>query len=377
MDPWDLRIFLRLVSFGIAPTVLGPLGGDGAVPTARIESARNVNPWRRIRVLERIGYKIHGFAWGRGLGRVLTPFGLDDAVVGFSRIARDFDVLQVFETYRASAYQACRDHPAVVVKVTENIPFNPRMWPYSWFRGFVRRRARRFVCVSESARAALLQEGFDQDRICLIPEPVDTEMFHPGGTSAPADHPFTVGYAAKMDFAHGLPDLLHAFALLPRSVDARVRIVGEGRLASALGESLRQLRIEDRVDYVGKLRYEEMPAFLDGVDVLCVPCRETSSWKPQFGMVNIEAMACGRPIIATRAGATPEIVPPGLQAFLASPGDYRGLADAMAILAGDPALRDRLGRDARKWVVQRYDTGRVAALWASHFTEVASEVGRR
>jgi glycosyltransferase involved in cell wall biosynthesis len=377
MDPWDLRIFSRLASFGIVPTLLGPLGSDASVPTARVESARNVNPWRRIRVMEQIGYKIHGFAWDRGLGRVLTPFGLDDAVVGFSRIAREFDVLQVFETYRASSYQACRDHPAVVVKVTENIPFNPRMWPYNWFRGSVRRRARRFVCVSESARAALLQEGFDEDRIRLIPEPVDTAMFHPADSPIPAGRPFTVGYAAKLDWAHGLPDLLQAFAFLSKSVDARLQIVGEGRLAPILGESLRQLGIEDRVLYVGKVRYEEMPAFLHGVDALCVPSREVPGWKPQFGIVNIEAMACGIPIVATRAGATPEIVPPGLQGFLASPGGHRALAESLATLASDSALRERLGREAREWVVQRYDAARVAAQWGSLFSEVASEVGRR
>jgi glycosyltransferase involved in cell wall biosynthesis len=377
LDPWDARILPRLESLGVSPTVLGPMAGDGGIPTTRVESVRDINPWRRIPLMEHIGYKIHGFAWDHGLGRMITPFGLDDAVVGFSRIARDFDILQVFETYRASAYQACKIHPAVVVKVTENIPFNPPMWPYRSFRRFVRLHARRFVCVSQSARAALLQEGFDQDRIRIIPEPVDTEMFHPESSAPPTERPFTVGYAAQMDVAHGLPDLLQAFASLSQSVDARLRIVGGGRLDSVLSESLRELHIEDRVDYLGKVGYEEMPAFLHGVDVLCVPCREIPGWKPQFGMVNIEAMACGIPIVATRAGATPEIVPPGLEGFLASPGDDGAIAEALAILAPDRALRERLGREARDWVVQRYDAARVAAQWGSLFSEVASETGRR
>ena len=376
LDPWDAQIFPRLRSRGISPTILGSTPGDGKGTRFPVQSVRDINPWRRIPRLEQVGYKIHGFAWDRGLGGAITPFGLDDAVVGFSRIARDFDVVEVFETYRASAYQACRHHPAVIVKVTENIPFNPSMWPYRWFRRFVRRRARRFACVSESARAALLQEGFDDSRIRLIPEAVDTATFRPGGAAAPGDRPFTVGYAATMDRAHGLPDLLQAFAILSAVVDTRLRIVGLGPLASTLGASVRPLRIEDRVAYLGKIPFDQMPAFLRGLDVLCVPCHEMPRWKPQFGVVNIEAMACGLPVVATRAGATPEIVPPGLQRFLVSPGDVRGLADALSALSKDPAMRSRLGGEARDWAVRRYDLTGVAAQWATLTSEVAAEVGR-
>jgi glycosyltransferase involved in cell wall biosynthesis len=262
-----------------------------------------------------------------------------------------------------------------VVKVTENIPFHPRLWPYVWFRRSVRRHAKRFVCVSESARAALLQEGFDGDQIQLIPEPVDLEMFRPLPPAESA-RTFTVGYAAKLDLIHGFPDLLHAFALLAQSVTARLKIAGEGPFAADLSDCLRRLDIEGRVEYVGQIPYTEMPRFLRDIDVLCVPCTEGPGWKPQFGIVNIEAMACGRPIVATRAGATPEIVPPGLHPFLASPGDVAGLAERLTALAVDAGLRRRLGQEARAWVAERYDKLKIAARWATLISEVASEVGR-
>lgn len=374
IDPWDAQLFPRLASSGVTSTILGTAEDGESVSTAQVERVRDFSVWHRIRLLKEIGYRIHGFAWDRHLG-IPSPFAIDDAIIGLSRRARDFDVLLAFETYRASAYQACRDHPAVVVKVTENIPYNPHPWPYPWFRRSVRRRARRFICVSESARNALLKEGFDEGRIRVIPELVDTEVFRPDDGSSGDRRSFTVGYAANLDLSHGLPDLFQAFASLANSTDARLRIAGDGVLKSDLSSMVRRLGIRpEQVEYLGGLHHSEMPKFLRSIDLLCVPCRSVGGWMPQFGIVNIEAMASGRPIVATRVGATPEVAPPGLQRFLTPPGDIEALENNLRTLAEDRALRERLGREARDWVVERYEAGRVAAQWAALLFEVAAEI---
>ncbi len=378
LDPWDLQVFTSLRTLGFPATILGSVEREDGVSTESIATARDINMWRRIRLLERIGFKIHGFGWKRGLGYVPSPFAVDDAVVGLRALVREFDVLVAFETYRASAYQSCRSHPAVVVKVTENIPFNPHPWPYPWIRRSVRRLARRFVCVTESAKRALLTEGFDADRIRVIPEAVNTEVFRPSAPPPEEAGGFTVGYAAKMDPAHGFRQLLTAFARLSESFDARLRIAGEGGFALGLASMTQELGIDPRrVEYLGKIPYSQMPGFMRSVDVLCVPCQPVAGWRPQFGIVNIEAMACGKPVVATNLGATSEVLPPGLQQFLVPPGGIEALARALSTLASDSKLRAQLGQEGREWTREHYDTRHVASQWASVLSEAVEEVRGR
>lgn len=375
LDPWDVTVFPRLSREGVTATILGAPGEENPVPIVEVETFRDISPWRRIGALERIGFKVHGFAQDRRLRFPPSPFTFDDAIVGFADLASDFDVLLAFETYRASTCQACMCHPAVVVKVTQNIAHNPPQALYGRLKQIVRRRSARFACVTESARSALLQEGFPEARITVIPEPVDTNAFRPTEGPPEPDGPLRIGFAGRVDISHGFLDLLLAFVGLLRETDARLKVAGDSPSLSEMHAIVARRGLADRVRYLGKLRHHQMPGFMAGIDVLCVPCREVPGWKPQFGIVNIEAMACGKPIVATDIGATPEIVPPGLRPFLVPPSDVRALEGALRTLALDRGLRARLGAEAREWVVRRFDLDRITEQWASLFANVSQEAG--
>lgn len=376
LDPWDVAVFPRLVKKGVRPTILGRPGEENTVPLEQVRTLRDVSPWRGVRTLERLGFKIHGFAWDHRLLLPPSPFALDDAIFGLADRARDFDVGLAFETYRASTYQACRHFRGVVVKVTENLPHNPPQVPYGLIKEAVRRGPARFACVSELARQAMLEEGFREERITVIPESVDTETFRPRDGSAALDGRLRIGFAGGLDESHGLRHLLETFRLLVRDVDATLRVAGSGPDASAVQEAATRPDLAGRVEYLGRLRYRDMPRFLSDIDVLCVPCCEVPGWRPQFGVVNIEAMACAKPVVATRVGATPEIVPPSLQRFVVPPRDTAALREALRTLALDPSLRARLGAEARSWVVGRYDVELVAEQWRSLVTEAFHETSR-
>lgn len=371
VDPWDVAVFPALERFEITSVILGRPGEENPIPVSRIETLRDIAPWRRVRALERLGLSLHGFARSHRLLFPPSPFTFDDAVVGLADRIRSFDVLLAFETYSASTYQVCRRHPAAVVKVTENITDNPPQVAYRWLKGAVRRTAARFACVSESARDAMLQEGFPGERISVIPECVDTERFRPQEDDGGRGDTFRIGFAGKLDDAHGFSLLLEAFVRLEADASVRLAVAGDGPLLPWFRALTERQGLAHRVEYVGRLPYHRMPEFLRSVDVLCVPCREVPGWRPQFGVVNIEAMACGKPIVATRVGATPEIVPPGLQPYLVPSMDMRALLAAVRALVEDPALCSRLGSEAREWVRTRYDVGRVARQWSSLITEVA------
>jgi glycosyltransferase involved in cell wall biosynthesis len=118
-----------------------------------------------------------------------------------------------------------------------------------------------------------------------------------------------------------------------------------------LRERLRELGLTDRVGLVG-FRADPAPAF-QALDVVV-----HASTRPEpFGLTIIEAMACGRAVIVAGAGGAAELFRHDQDALGFPPGDATALAEVMHRLIQDPALRDRLGVQARRTVVQRYNSG--------------------
>lgn len=363
LNPWDVVIYRELKRLGVRTTVLGNVLSDGGVPVQPTVTLRSLLPGPRVALLVPLRDMPHSFAQRHGIGSIPSPTGFDDATVGLRATLREFDAVLAVETHRASTYQACRSGLPTLVRVSENIPNNPPQIPERWFRRVVERRAAGFACQSESAASALREEGVDSGKIAVIPETVDIEMFHPrpGATEGRSDP--VVGFAGKLEPQHGVLDLVDAFARLTKRTDATLLIAGEGHLAPALLSRIFQLGVAGQVKLIGKLGYREMPNFLQGIDVLCMPYHETPEWKPQFGVVNLEAMACGTPALAAAAGCIPEILSPSLRRLAVPPGDVRGLAEHLHTLAADPTLRHELGREAREWVCRRYDSKVLGAQW--------------
>ncbi len=363
LNPWDVVIYRELRQLGIRTTILGRVNEDGGVPTQPTVTMRDILPGPRVELMAWLRGMTHAVAQSHGVAFLPSPIGFDEAMVGLHETLRDFDAVVAVETHRASTYQACSSGTPTLVRVSENIPNNPPQFPARWFRSAVERHAAGFACQTESAASALRTEGVDPGRIVVIPETVDTEMFRPpSGAREPHPEP-VVGFAGKLEPQHGVLDLVNAFARIANRTDAVLRIAGEGHLAPALQSRIFQLGIAGRASFVGKLSYRQMPDFLQGIDVLCMPYRETPEWKPQFGVVNLEAMACGTPTLAAAAGGIPEILPPGLRRIAVPPGDVRALEERLGALVADSTLREQLGREAREWVLSRFDTKACAPRW--------------
>ena len=94
-------------------------------------------------------------------------------------------------------------------------------------------------------------------------------------------------------------------------------------------------------------------------------------------MVLMEAMATGRPVVATRIMGVPELVEEGVSGFLVTPGNAGELAEALGKLAGSPALRERMGQAGRRKVEESFDAVRCAGQVGEVFDEMATAAGRR
>lgn len=175
----------------------------------------------------------------------------------------------------------------------------------------------------------------------------------------------------------GQGHLVDAVAQLRRTgVDVVCRFVGDGPDRAMLGTRIASAGLDDRVRLLGALPTDAVIEELAAADVLVAPSVPTRSGRREgIPVVLMEAMAMGRPVVASRLSGIPELVEDGRTGLLVEPGDAHGLADALARLAVDPGLRAELGREGRRTVEAQFDLAETARRLHELLVGVAARRG--
>ena len=190
----------------------------------------------------------------------------------------------------------------------------------------------------------------------VVPELIDLERWRDLLSANPAPpsskRRFIVLCVCRFYSRKRIHVLLRAAAILRERIpELEVRIVGGGPERTQLRRLWRELRLEKTVCWVGDVTAAQLAAEYNGADVFCLP-----SVQEGFGIVFLEAMAAGKPIVAARAAAVPEVVRHGL---LVEPESADALADAIDKLYCDSQMRASLAERGRR-DVERFDIRRVA-----------------
>ncbi|MFL5955228.1 MAG: glycosyltransferase [Gaiellaceae bacterium] len=180
---------------------------------------------------------------------------------------------------------------------------------------------------------------------------------------------FVVGWIGRMTAIKRVPDVLLSFArLLDLGVDATLCLVGDGPDRDAVEELAKELGIAKHVLSLGYQR--DVSPYYALFDALVLPSANEGT-----PVVAIEALAAARPVVATRVGGVPDVVTEGEDGFLAGVGDVDAIADRLARLARDPALRTRMGERGRELVVPRYRVERLVDDVDQLYRELLSRQG--
>lgn len=164
---------------------------------------------------------------------------------------------------------------------------------------------------------------------------------------------FAVGWIGRMTGVKRTDDVLRAFRRLrDRGVDACLCMVGDGPDRSAIERRAHELGVMRDTLFLGY--QEEVAPYYAAFDAMILP-----SINEGTPVSAIEALAAGRPVVATRVGGVPDVVREGENGFLVEAGDVDALAERLARLAVDPELRERLGAAGRARVVPRYSVARL------------------
>lgn len=177
-------------------------------------------------------------------------------------------------------------------------------------------------------------------------------------------------FVGRLRTYKGLTYLLQAMERL----DARLWIVGEGRERANLEGEARERGVADKVVFAGDVSDRDLPAWLRAADLFCLPSHQRSE---AYGLAQIEAMACGLPVVACRLDSgVPYVNQEGHTGLLAEPAAPDSLREKIQTLLADPELRTRLGQQARARALREFDHQRMIQRVKAVYEEVlASPVG--
>ncbi len=246
-------------------------------------------------------------------------------------------------------------------------------WRHGVERDVVAQAAATIVC-SAAMRAEVVDRlGADDARVSVVPNGVDEARWV---TSAPqrlaararlglTDEPLLV-LVGRLEHEKGAQDAIDAVALLSRRWPTlHLALVGDGARAADLRAQADRLGVTERVHAVGRLVGDQVAAMVAAADVALVPSR----YEP-FGLVALEAMAAGTPVVVCATGGLVDVVVDGVSGLVVAPADPDSLAQAVDGLLDDPGRRETLAQAASARVAARFGWAAVATATADVYAEV-------
>ena len=240
-------------------------------------------------------------------------------------------------------------------------------------QSFVFRIADRVVCNSLAAADLLAGEGVPRTKLAVISNGLPAEAFEAAVPALPTEPGvMRIGMIARMNeraknhalFLRAAADVAIQFPL------AEFVLVGDGPLRKELEELAQQLDIAPRTRFLGERH--DIPSVLAALDVVVSPSRTES-----LSNTILEAMAAGRPVVASRVGGNPELVRDRETGLLVAPEDERDLANAIETVLGSPELARKWGENAHRIALSNYTLDHARERFEQIYLELLAKKGIR
>ena len=358
---WIHRANRELRHFGVDVTVLAP-----HAPGLPVRHEIDRVPIIRFRYLwpaawQRVAYRPGGLPyWGKFPAAVRMQF-IPYTLSLFAHtlwLARQCDLIHAHWTLAGLAALGSRlvAHRPYVLSLRGsdvNIGLNSSEFARKLF-AFVACRSDALISVSQAIKAVVEQE-LNIDNVLLLENGVDIETYRPLdgrtqrlnlGLADDAKVILSVGNLVRLKGYNYLVEALPA--IVAAHPQAMLVLIGDGEEREPLREQAAALGMTDRVYFTGYLPTTQIPAWLNAADVFVLP--SLSEGRPN---VILEAMACGRLVVATRVGGIPEIVEDSQTGFLVAPQQPDQLAERISLLLDNPELSQRLGLAGRQSFIDK------------------------
>lgn len=189
-------------------------------------------------------------------------------------------------------------------------------------------KAQKVIAVSASLREKIVSWGIPAQKIELLPNGVDVQRFRPMARDIvrsllglPLNNKFIL-YVGNLEPVKGIDVLVKSLASLPKEVS--LIVIGDGTMKPILNEIIIYHKLEGRVHFMGQKPHDKIPEWMNAADIFCLPSRNEGC--PN---VVLEALACGRPIVATKVGGIPDMVKDRETGILVNPDSPEDLANGI------------------------------------------------
>ena len=245
--------------------------------------------------------------------------------------------------------------------------FSPSYWVGKRFAGHLAAKLHGRIAVSGAARH-FISRYFPGDYE-IIPNGVDLDRFADAEPFEELrDGTINILFVGRFEERKGLIHLLRAYhRLRKRHIDARLLVIGTGPRAREYRRFIGLRQIRD-VEFLGRVSDDAKARYFASADIFCSPATGQES----FGIVLLEAMAAGVPIVASDIHGYKNVVQRGVQGLLVEPRNHRALAAALYRLASDPELRLRMGEAGRARAPE-YSWDRVTERIVEYYHEVREQ----
>jgi phosphatidyl-myo-inositol dimannoside synthase len=317
--------------------------------------------------------------WGvcspRGLGRYWRLFR------ALKRLVRDGDVRMIHagralpEGWLAWMLNRSCGLPYLVYVHGEELNIGLQSRELGWMMRRVFRRVERVIVNSRNSRRLLQDWGVPNDKVTVLNPGVDTKRFVPAPCCFETRGRFGWGErtvvltVGRLQKRKGQDMLIRALPQIRRSIpDVLYVIMGDGEQRQALEELADETGVAAAVQFLGEGGDEDLIRCYQQCDLFALPNREVDGDIEGFGMVLLEAQACGKPVLAGDSGGTAETMRPDETGVIVDCTAPERLAAAVTTLLKDPERRQRMGTAARAWAVRRFDWNSLSLQAASIFS---------
>jgi glycosyltransferase involved in cell wall biosynthesis len=235
----------------------------------------------------------------------------------------------------------------------------------------------KIVAVSEEVKRDIMRyDKIAPSKIVVIPNGIDIKRFNPKGNFADIRKEFSikqgaivVGFVGRIVPAKGLQYLIDSIPYVKEEFkNIKLLIIGEGSIVARLHQQAKEKKVYDSIIFAGKRR--DIPDILSCIDIFVMPSIAE-------GLPNalLEAMAMGKPIVATEVGGIPEVIKNGVNGLLVPPRNPGALATAMEGLIGNDRLTAQMGHAARDLVLDKFSMVTIAQKWQTLYLSLLKEKG--
>ena len=242
----------------------------------------------------------------------------------------------------------------------EEIVLYSRFFPEKYVGPYLYKHAKAIIANSRFTVDLLKKIGVKEENIHLIYRGIDPDQFRPGLDTSELKNKYNltdkkiIVTISRLQERKGQDYVIRAMPLILKEIpNAHYLVVGDGEERERLERLVKDLSLEDKVTFVGFVSEEELPYYYNLADIFILANRITNTNDVEgFGLVFIEANACGKPVIGGRTGGALDAIIEGETGFFVDPTDEKDIANKIIYLFKNPDIATRLGKIGRERAVK-------------------------